>query len=151
MFEVIYYSKTGNTKKIAEVIATELEVSAEDVRTKGKIAKDSFLLLGSGNYFPLPGRGFKKLVASTDLNGRKVALFGTSGGGKGREVTALEKMVTAKGAKVIGKFYCKGKLLFFINRKHPDSNDLKNAKKFASELKKAGEPPKGATKKRVRK
>ena len=137
MFEVIYYSKSGNTKKIAEAIAAELKVSAENVKTKGKLAKDSFLILGSGNYFPLPGRGFKKIIADNDFKGRKVAIFGTSGGGKGREVTALEKMVTAKGAKVIGNFYCKGKLFFFINRKHPDSQDLKNARKFARELKKA--------------
>jgi flavodoxin I len=137
MFEVIYYSMTGNTKKVAEVIAAELDVSAEDVKTKGELAEDSFLLLGSGNYFPLPGRGFKKLVASNDFDGRKVALFGTSGGGKGREVEALEKMVTAKGAKVMGKFHCTGKMLFFINRKHPDKKDLKNARKFARKLKKA--------------
>jgi len=135
MFEVIYYSMTGNTKKVAEVIAAELDVSAEDVKTKGELAEDSFLLLGSGNYFPLPGRGFKKLVASNDFDGRKVALFGTSGGGKGREVEALEKIVTAKGAKVMGKFYCKGHILFFINRKHPDNKDLENARKFARELK----------------
>ena len=150
MFEVIYYSKTGNTKKVAEAIAAELDVSAEDVKTKGGSAKDSFLLLGSGNYFPLPGRGFKKFVASNDFNGRQVALFGTSGGGKGREVAALEKMVTAKGAKVIDKFYCKGKLFFFINRKHPDNNDLKNARKFARDLKKARGPDKGTTKKAVK-
>ena len=137
MFEVIYYSMTGNTKKVAEAIAAELDVSAEDVKTKGELAEDSFLLLGSGNYFPLPGRGFKKLVASNDFDGRKVALFGTSGGGKGREVEALEKMVMAKGAKVMGKFHCTGKMFFFINRKHPDKKDLKNAKKFARKLKKA--------------
>ncbi len=137
MFEVIYYSMTGNTKKVAEVIAAELDVSAEDVKTKGELAEDSFLLLGSGNYFPLPGRGFKKLVASNDFDGRKVALFGTSGRGKGREVEALEKMVTAKGAKVMGKFHCTGKMFFFINRKHPDNKDLKNARKFARKLKKA--------------
>jgi len=127
MFEVIYYSMTGNTKKVAEVIAAELDVSAEDVKTKGELAEDSFLLLGSGRYFPVPGtRGFKKFVASNDFDGRKVALL-----------EALEKMVTAKGAKVMGKFYCKGHILFFINRKHPDNKDLKNAKKFARELKKA--------------
>ena len=136
MFEVVYYSMTGNTKKVAEAIAAELDVSAEDVKTKGGLDKDSFLLLGSGNYFPLPGRGFKKFVASNDFDGRKVALFGTSGGGKGREVEALEKMVTVKGAKVMGKFYCKGKFLFFISRKHPDNKDLENARKFAGELKK---------------
>ena len=135
MFEVIYSSMTGNTKKVAEAIAAELDVSAEDVKTKGELTKDSFVFLGSGNYFPLPGRGFKKLVASNDFDGRKVALFGTSGGGKGREVEALGKMVTAKGAKVMSKFYCKGKLFCFISRKHPTSDDLENARKFARELK----------------
>ncbi len=138
MFEVIYYSMTGHTKKVAEAIAAELDVSAEDVRTKGGLDKDSFLFLGCGRYFPLPGtRGFKKFVARNDFDGRKVALFGTSGEGKGREVKALEKMVTVKGAKVMGKFYCKGTILFFINRKHPTSDDLENARKFARELKKA--------------
>ena len=129
-------SKTGNTRKIAEVIATELGVSAEDVNTKDKLAKDSFALLGSGCYFPMPGRGFKKFINSNDFNGRNVALFGTSGSGKGDEVKALEKMVTARGARVMGKFYCKGKFLF-LRRKHPTAEDLENAKKFASDLKKA--------------
>ena len=127
----------NDRQKVGAVIAAELDVSAEDVRTKGGSAKDSFLLLGSGRYFPLPGtRGFKKFVAGNDFDGRKVALFGTSGRGKGREVEALEKMVTAKGAKVMGKFYCKGHILFFINRKYPDNKDLENARKFARELKK---------------
>jgi len=150
MFEVIYYSKSGNTQKVAEAIAAELEVNAEDVKTKDKLTKDSFLILGSGNYFPLPGRGFKKLIADNDFTGRKVALFGTSGGGKGREITALGKMVKAKGAEVIGKFYCKGKFLFFISRKHPDSDDLENARIFAGELKKVCEQNVGAAKKTVR-
>ena len=128
---------TGNTKKVAEVIAGESDVSAEDVRTKGGLDKDSFLLLGSGRYFPLPGREFKKFIARNDFDGRKVALFGTSAGSKDREVEALEKMVTAKDAKVMGKFHCTGKFLFFINRKHPTHEDLENAKKFASDMKKA--------------
>ena len=63
--------------------------------------------------------------------------MGTSGGGKGREVEELEKRVTAKGAKVMGKFHCTGKMFFFINRKHPDNKDLKNARKFARKLKKS--------------
>lgn len=33
MFQVIYYSCTGNTRKVAEVIATVLGTAANDVRT----------------------------------------------------------------------------------------------------------------------
>ena len=84
----------------------------------------------------MTGRGFKKFINGNDFDGRKVALFGTSGGGKGDEVKALEKMTTAKGAKVMGKFYCKGKFLFF-SRKHPTAEDLENAKNFAGEMNKA--------------
>ena len=93
MFEVIYLSKGGNTKKLAEVIAAELGVCAEDVKTKDNLAKDSFAIMGSGCYFPMPGRGFKKFIDSNDFDGRKVALFGTSGSGKGDEVKALEKLL----------------------------------------------------------
>ena len=137
MFEVVYLTKTGNTRKVAEAIAAELDASAEDVKTKKELAKDSFVLLGCGCYFPMPGRGFKKFIARNDFNGRKVALFGTSADGKGREVEGMERMVTAKGAKVMGTFCCKGKFLFFINRKHPDIEDRENARKFARAMEKA--------------
>ena len=134
MFEVIYYSLTGNTKKVAEAIATELDVIAENVKTKAKLAEESFIFLGTGLYGPLRSRGLKKFIDGNNFDGRKVALFGTSGDGKGKEVEALEETVTAKGAKLSGRFYCKGEFLFIINRKHPTSEDLENARKFAREL-----------------
>ncbi len=134
MFEVIYYSLTGNTKKVAEAIATELDVIAENVKTKAKLAEESFVFLGTGLYGPWRSRGLKKFIDGNNLDGRKVALFGTSAEGKGKEVEDLEETVTAKGAIISGRFYCKGKFLFFIRRKHPTSEDLENARKFAREL-----------------
>ena len=134
MFEVIYYSMTGNTKKVAEAIATELDVIAENVKTKAKLAEESFVFLGAGKYGPLRSWGLQEFIDGNNFDGRKVALFGTSGDGKGKEVEALEETVTAKGAKISGRFYCKGEFLFIINRKHPTSEDLENARKFAREL-----------------
>ncbi len=134
MFEVIYYSMTGKTKKVAEAIATELDVTAENVKTKAKLAEESFVFLGAGKYGPLRSWGLKEFIDGNNFDGRKVALFGTSGDGKGKEVEALEETVTAKGAKISGRFYCKGEFLFIINRKHPTSEDLENARKFAREL-----------------
>ena len=134
MFEVVYYSLTGNTKKVAEAIATELDVIAENVKTKAKLAEESFVFLGAGKYGPLRSWGLEEFIDGNNFDGRKVALFGTSGDGKGKEVEALEETVTAKGAKISGRFYCKGEFLFIINRKHPTSEDLENARKFAREL-----------------
>ena len=134
MVEVIYYSMTGNTKKLAEAIATELNVAAESVSMNTKLADQSLLFLGTGLYGPFQGRGLKRFIHGNHFEGRKVALFGTSGEGKGREVGALEGAVTKKGAAVVGKFHCKGEFLFFINRKHPMSKDLKGARNFARQL-----------------
>ena len=134
MFEVIYYSLTGNTKQVAEAIAVELDVIAENVKTKSKLAEESFVFLGTGLYGPYGSRGLKQLIDGNNFDGRKVALFGTSGAGKGQEVEALEETVAAKGAEISGRFYCKGRFLFIINRTSPTNEDLENARKFAREM-----------------
>jgi len=69
MFEVVYYSITRNTKKVAEVIAAELGVKAESVKAKRELAKDSFVFLGSGCYADKPGRKLRKFIASNDFQG----------------------------------------------------------------------------------
>lgn len=134
MFEVIYYSMTGNTKKLADAIAAELDVAAENVNTSTKLADESLLFLGTGLYGPFQSRGLKRFIDEDHFDGRKVALFGTSGEGKGREVGALEDAVSTKGAEIVGKFHCKGEFLFFINRKRPTSEDLNSARSFAREI-----------------
>jgi flavodoxin I len=134
VFEVFYHSMTGNTKKLAEAIGAELNVAAESVSTNTKLADDSVLFLGTGLYGPYQSRGLRQFVDRTDFAGRKVALFGTSGEGKGREVGALEQAVSTKGADVIGRFHCKGEFLFFINRNRPTSEDLENARNFARQV-----------------
>lgn len=133
MFEVVYYSLTGNTKQVADAIAAELDVAAENVKTKKKLAEDSFVFLGAGLYGPLRGWGFRRFIDRNSFDGRKVALFGTSGEGRGKEAEALEEAVVAKGAEVVGRFFCKGDFLFLVNRNHPTSEDLEDARRFARE------------------
>jgi flavodoxin I len=133
MYEVIYYSLTGNTKKVADAIATELGVVAKNVDTKDKLAEDSVVFLGAGLYGPLRSWGFRRFIDRNSFEGRKVALFGTSGEGKGKEVGALEEAVVAKGAEVAGSFFCRGRFLF-LKRDHPTSKDLENARRFAREV-----------------
>ncbi len=134
MFEVIYYSLTGNTKQVADAIAAELDVSAENVKTKKKLAEDSLVFLGAGLYGPLRGWGFRRFIDRNHFDGRKVALFGTSGEGRGKEAEALEDAVAAHGAEVVGRFFCKGDFLFLVNRNHPTGKDLEDARRFAREM-----------------
>jgi flavodoxin I len=134
MFEVVYYSMTGNTKKVAEAIAAELDVVAETVKSTSGLAEESVVFLGAGLYGPLRSWGFRRFIDRNRFDGRKVALFGTSGEGKGREVGALEEAVTAKGADIVGRFHCKGRFLFVVNPTRPSSEDLDEARTFARDI-----------------
>ena len=132
VFEVVYYSMTGNTKKLADAIASELSVAAEKVKKDTRLADESLVFLGTGLYGPY--QGLKHFIDRTDFAGRKVALFGTSGEGRGREVGALEQAVSTKGADIVGRFHCKGEFLFLVNRNCPTSEDLENARIFARQV-----------------
>jgi flavodoxin I len=131
-FQVIYFSKTGNTKKVAEAIASELGVKAEDVDTT-KLNEDALVFLGSGNYGGKPAKNIMKLIEENTCKSRNFALFGTSGSGKGIEVQEMEKALKIKEACIKGKFFCKGKFLF-ANRGRPNDDDLNEAKKFAKQI-----------------
>ncbi len=134
MFEVVYYSLSGNTKKVAEAIAAELEVKAEDVKTKEWLTKGSFVFLGSGCYASKPGKELQKFIAKNDFKGRQVALFGTSAGGKGDEVRVMEELLKWEGSLIKGSFYCKGRFVL-ANRGHPNDEELAKAREFAKEMK----------------
>jgi flavodoxin I len=131
-FQVIYFTKTGHTKKIAEAIASELNVKAEDV-TDAKLNEEGLVFLGSGKYGPQPGKTMMEFIENNNFNSRNVALFGTSGGGKGLEVLEMEKALNAKGACIKGKFFCRGKFMFF-NRGRPNDEDINEAKRFAKQM-----------------
>ena len=127
--QVIYFSRKGNTKKVAETIASELGVIAEDVKN-AKLNDNSLVFLGSGCYGGKPGKIMTKFIEDNDFNSRNVALFGTSGGGEGVEVKEMENILIAKKVCIKGKFFCKGKF-FMFSRGRPNDDDLDDAKKFA--------------------
>lgn len=47
-----------------------------------------------------------RFIEKNDFRSRNVSLFGTSGGGKGKEVDFMEGLLDAKDASVKGKFFC---------------------------------------------
>ncbi len=131
--QVIYFSRKGNTKKVAEAIASELGVKAENVKN-AKLNDNSLVFLGSGCYGGKPGNNMFKFIEDNDFKSRNVALFGTSGGGEGIEVKEMENILNTKKACIKGKFFCKGKFLLF-SRGRPNNEDIGEAKKFANLMK----------------
>ncbi len=131
-FQVIYFSKKGNTKKVAEAIASELDVEAENVKDT-KLDKNALVFLGSGCYGGKPAKLMTKFIRDNDFRSRNVALFGTSGSGEGKEVAEMERILRTKEATIKGTFFCKGKFIFF-NRGRPSEDDLKGTQKFAKRM-----------------
>jgi flavodoxin len=129
-YQVIYFSRRGSTKKIADAIASELKIEAEDVKN-ATLDDSAFVFLGSGNYGGRPGKEMITFIEENDFN--NVALFGTSGGGMGKEVEEMEKQLHAKNVTVVDRFFCKGKF-GLINRTKPSDEDIAEVKKFAKKL-----------------
>jgi flavodoxin I len=137
MHQVLFDSKGGNTRKLADAIAEELGTKTADVRGASIDPAAGVIFLGSGCYGSRPGEGMAKFIANNDFTGRKVALFSTSGGGAGKELGAMADALNPKGATVLGNYTCKGKFVL-LNRGRPDRADLDAAKRFAREMVKNG-------------
>jgi flavodoxin len=131
---VLVDSRGGNTRNVAEAIAEELGVAVGDLAVPLP-AEAKTLFLGSGTYGGKPGETMKGFISYNEFSGRRVALFGTSGGPQGAEkmIDIMAEDLSKKGAAIVGRFHCRGKFLF-TNRGHPNEEDLANARKFAREM-----------------
>jgi flavodoxin len=133
MFEVVYYSMGGNTRKVAEAIADELSVTAKDIKTVDTLSGDSFIFLGTGCYGAVLPKDITDFIERNQLNGRKIALFTTSAFGWGKELVVVEKQIRDKGVNIAGRFNCYGQFLA-VKRGHPDREDLEKARVFARSM-----------------
>jgi flavodoxin len=130
MFEVVYFSRTGNTKKVAEAIAAELKVTAKDVKSAGVLPQDAFIFIGTGCYGGTLPKEILKFTEKNRFNGRIVALFTTSAFGSDAERGLIEKQLTGKGAVITHNFKCFGHFLT-TRKSHPTPEELQKAREFA--------------------
>ncbi len=134
---VLYYSRGGNTKKIAEAIAEELEdvLKSEQIPPAYPPENVALLFLGTGEYAGKPDPKMVEFIRTLNTDRVKnAAVFGTSAGGAGKAVEAVKALLKEKGINVVDEsFSCKGKFLL-SNRKKPDDSDIKSAKEFAKKV-----------------
>ena len=98
MYEVIYHSCNGNTRKVAEAIAETLGVTAQDVGTAGVVSPDAFIFLGMSCCRGVLPDTVKAFIHENRFRGRKIALFTTSAFGFEEERRDIEKQLEAEGA-----------------------------------------------------
>ncbi len=135
---MVYHSKTGNTKKIAEVIAKTLGVSAvplTDVTVSPENPVD-LLILGDGMYFGGMDRSTKAFIKTlTPAAVRSAAVFSTSGGSWPMGPSGLRKALKAQGIAVKEEsFKCHGGAFGFVFASHPNQKDEERARAFAEHV-----------------
>ncbi|MBN2298173.1 MAG: hypothetical protein JXM72_06240 [Deltaproteobacteria bacterium] len=152
---VAYYSKTGNTKAVAESIFHELQKEGAEIKPIKEVTNpDEYTLIFCGfpvhaHSVPVAVHNFIKKLSQ----GQKLALFSTHGSktdGQMPKQAIHQAIGLAKGIEVLGSFTCRGQveqeILDDLIKKpehrawvaeaasakdHPDSADLEDAKMFA--------------------
>lgn len=128
---VRYYTKSGNTLKLAQAIAKAVDVKEEDVSVKLKEDVD-ILFLGSSLY---GGRADEKVVQFIDEIDVKVGLivnFSTAAIFKST-YKHIKRLVKKKNIKIAKEeFHCKGSA-GKMNPGKPDETDLEQVSAFAKE------------------
>lgn len=112
--KIIYYSLSGNTKRMAELIAEGIKSNGKEAElidfesvTSEEIINEEIIILGC------PAQGAEQLEEGTveplveslegKIHGKKVALFGSYGWGDGEWMRNWEERMESYGAVLIGE------------------------------------------------
>ncbi len=131
-YAVRYYTKTGNTKKLAEAVAKVLGVEAQPISVPVSEEVD-YLFLGNSYYAFTIDPEVRDFVAGLDKNMvKKIVNFGSAA-----MMNSTRKKVKAVADRVgiamdEREFHCKGEFKG-IHKGRPNADDLKAAEAFAKQ------------------
>lgn len=130
--EVRYFSRSGNTKKLAEAIAKEVGVEAKSIGTPLTDDVD-ILFLGSSVYAFEIDENVKKFINNIDVKIGKVVNFSTAAVVKST-YKQVEKLLNEKHIPMAkDEFYCKGSF-GPLHKGRPNEKDLQNVATFAQNI-----------------
>lgn len=127
-----YYTRSGNTKKLADAISETLNIEANDVSVSLSENTD-ILFLGCSYYAFDVDEAVKDFIMNNKENIGKIICFGTSA-----MMKSVKKPVS-KIAKTVGitvsdeEFHCRGRF-GKIHKHRPDAHDLKDIAEFAKKV-----------------
>lgn len=131
---VAYYSKTGNTRKIAEAMAESVGTHAIDVSINDLVEPLDLLFVGGAVYGGKLDEALVSFIKSlTPEKIKRVAVFSTYFTIETAS-KMIEKLLAEQNVAVADEcFSCKGRFLLF-SRKLPGSEDIGNAKRYAVKM-----------------
>lgn len=127
--EVRYYTRSGNTKKLAHAIAEAVGTKAEDVSVPLS-RKADILFLGSSVYAGGIDDKVKTFLEQNSSSIGKIVNFSTAAI-LSSTYKQVKKLANDKGIAISDKeFHCRGSF-GPIHKNHPNDKDLANAANFA--------------------
>ena len=135
MNAVIYASKGGNTKKLAEAVAKEINTTAQSVKKIETFETTvDLLFIGASLYAEkIDGTLRRFLKELTSDRVKQVAVFGTAAG-NGSAIDEVRDILKDSGITVCDEvFQCRGSFLL-ANRGRPNQDDLKNVAEFVKKI-----------------
>ena len=127
-----YYTQTGNAKKLADAIAEELSLEAQDV-TVALSEKTDIVFLCNSVHFAGADSSVKMFIkANKDKIGTLVNV--SSAAIIASTYAQVKKVAEKEGVSISDKeFHCRGSFKM-IHAGHPNEADLKAAREFAREI-----------------
>jgi len=149
----LYSSPQGNTRKIAEAIATKInapifDIDIMDLENIDFTGLDEYQIMGFGSGID-SGRHFQQMLDFANtlpfVQNKRAFIFSTSGifneTKMFKDHEAIRNILQQKGFTIIEEFGCLGHntnsfLKFFggMNKGRPNAEDIKNAEAFAEKL-----------------
>lgn len=133
--KVLYFSKGGSTKMVADSMAQALSLPAADSLPMAYPLENAKLVfLGAGLHSGKIDDKIKEYIKTLDARHAKeiknVALFSTTANDDDAAIKSMKELLESKGIHVLDKsFCCEQKSLF--KRDRPNAADLKDAQDFA--------------------
>ena len=130
---VRYYTRSGNTKKLAEAIAKAVQTEALDVSAPLK-EKVDVLFLGSSMYAGGVDEEIKRFLKENKAMIGKIYNFSTAAVASST-YKQVQKLADENGiAMAKEEFHCRGSFTI-MHRGRPNAQDLENAAAFARGIK----------------
>lgn len=129
---VRYYTRSGNTKKLADAVAKAVSAEAKDI-TCPLQEKADVLFLGCSYYAFDIDEAVKEFIVRNKDNIGKIVCFGTSAMMKSMK-KPVEKVADTVGVAVANQqFHCRGQF-GKIHKGRPNESDLADASAFAAKV-----------------
>lgn len=132
---VIYFSKSGNNKAIAQGIADKLHCPIYDILSFNDFKSDyDLIFLGGSLYFGSPDKQMEAFIKLLDQNHVKRVCIFSSNINEKDGFKALKTLVELNGITVVDEHYhALGKWLFSA-KGHPDKEEIEKAGAFAEKV-----------------